>query len=81
MCIVFTQDRRPQIDHYHNHYNDYGENKTIRHFVYIVCSVCILIGMLFTGFKLFSVFWGEVFMLIAFGIAYLVQGKIILKDK
>lgn len=52
-------------------------NKRYRDLIYRVCGVLILVGM---PIALKWTFWGEVWMLEAFGIAYLVQGKTIFKD-
>ena len=70
MCLrVFTKVR-----------SDYGwtKQKHSRNFIYYTCGITILLGM---AFCIINIFWGEVIMLESFGIAYLVQGKIIFIDR
>lgn len=73
MCwFVFTELRSPK---------GWTHNKDKRNLIYRFCGFAIIIGMVLTVAKVISIFWGEVIMLEAFGIAYLLQWKLILKDK
>lgn len=73
MCLfVFTQIR-----------SSFGatKQKKMRNIIYRMFGVFILLAMIAIGLKLVTVFWGEVAMLLGYGIPYLIQGKIILRDK
>lgn len=66
MCIfVFTQVRSDK---------GYTSNKYNRNFIYIGCGSLILISLILA--KLVNIYWSEVIMLEAFGVAYMVQGKL-----
>ena len=68
MCFVFTGIRSQRGT---------TRNKEIRNIIYKTCGVLILVGFP-VAYR--WTFWGEVWMLYAYGIAYLIQAKIILKD-
>jgi hypothetical protein len=55
--------------------------KDFRNIIYRFCGFAIIIGMVLTATGVVSLYYGEVLMLESFGLAYLIQGKVILKDR
>jgi hypothetical protein len=72
----FTKSNQPQIT----------TQKKSRNKVYIVCGIVMLISLVAivvikAASKNSSIFWPETVAIVAFGIAWLVKGQAILKDK
>ena len=68
MCLFVFTDLRST--------SEYTKNKIIRDYIYRISGALIIVGF---AICCISKFWGEVWMLIPFGISYLVQSKLFLK--
>jgi len=72
LIFVFTQLRSKK---------GWTKNKYKRNYIYIFCGLSIIVSLILIATNAISIFYGEVLMILFYGIPYtLVQSKVFLKD-